>query len=486
MKTLALIASLLGASQLVASAATITDQNVFNNSVQGQATVAVTDGYNTGVFPPSGIDDLAGPANPNEFYFADFQGVTPAPDHRLSLTGFDAHSGISAFNFFAGDNYENGRVATQVTIYYSTSPTTDGSLSTSDYVALNSGNPYTLGRTTDYSNNSYLNLDTTSGITYDTLLVDIPGGTRSILFDFGTSQLSNGDGTGYQVGEGFAEIQAIAAVPEPSTWAMMFAGLAFLGFCIRRKSKMTSASLGVAGCLFAASQMNASAQIISTPNIFNDGTDPAALVTVDSDYSYGSFPTSNVDNLSAGGQFVFGDYHRNGSTTNPVVNDQLMSISGFSDPTGIGSLRFFDLNQYEVGRVATQVTLFYTKATLTGAAALNPANYLVLNGGAAYSLPTDLNSNNGYTGGTDAASGVNYDTLTGLSVPTGTKGILLDFGAERDAYNGNTYFVGSGFQEIQAFGDAVVVPEPSTWAMMIGGLAFLGLCIRRKSASTKV
>jgi hypothetical protein len=37
--------------------------------------------------------------------------------------------------------------------------------------------------------------------------------------------------------------------------------------------------------------------------------------------------------------------------------------------------------------------------------------------------------------------------------------------------------VGAGFQEIQAFAP---VPEPKTWALLIGGFALLGLAIRRK------
>ena len=244
--------------------------------------------------------------------------------------------------------------------------------------------------------------------------------------------------------------------------------------------KLNRTLLPIAILIFLVSQVGTPAQIIATPNIFNDGT-TQATVTTDSDYNTGSFPQSNIDNLSASGLFVFGDYARNGSTSNPTVNDQNMSISGFTDPTGIASLRIFDGNNYEVGRVATQVTIYYTQSTLTGAALLDKSNYNVLNGGLAYNLPADLNSINGYTGGTDVASGINYDELTGLSAPAGTKSILLDFGPERDAYNSNTYFVGAAFAEIQAFG-GVAAPEPSTYAMMLGGMALLGLLIRRKVA----
>jgi hypothetical protein len=77
---------------------------------------------------------------------------------------------------------------------------------------------------------------------------------------------------------------------------------------------------------------------------------------------------------------------------------------------------------------------------------------------------------------------VPFDTLTGLNIPTGAKSVLLDFGAERDAYGapGSTYYVGVGFSEIQAFAP---VPEPSTWAMlMTSALGLAGLLRVRRLA----
>ena len=61
---------------------------------------------------------------------------------------------------------------------------------------------------------------------YDDLAVNIPTGTQSLLFDFGNPG----------IGKGFTEIEAYAAAPEPSTYAMMFAGAALVAFCLRRKA----------------------------------------------------------------------------------------------------------------------------------------------------------------------------------------------------------------------------------------------------------
>jgi hypothetical protein len=42
-----------------------------------------------------------------------------------------------------------------------------------------------------------------------------------------------------------------------------------------------------------------------------------------------------------------------------------------------------------------------------------------------------------------------------------------------------------GLSEVRFLGNIAEVPEPSTYAMMLAGLAFLGVCLRRKSALPK-
>ena len=72
----------------------------------------------------------------------------------------------------------------------------------------------------------------------------------------------------------------------------------------------------------------------------------------------------------------------------------------------------------------------------------------------------------------DSAGTQGFDTLTGLDIPVGTESILFSFTRPGTA--------GTGFSEIQGF----AVPEPSTYAMMLGGLALLGFCVRRKGMLT--
>jgi hypothetical protein len=215
-------------------------------------------------------------------------------------------------------------------------------------------------------------------------------------------------------------------------------------------------------------------------NIFNPTGLSTAQATVSANTSYPGFSTAKVDDGTANG-FVFGDYLRPGQTD--TTNDQLMSITGFSDPSGISSLRFFDIDNYESGRVADQVTIYYSTSALTGNS-LSTSAYTELGN---YSLPiSSTTSNNAYTSGT-TSDGDAYDTLSGLLIPAGTTSILFDFGAERNHNGGpstdgtdpNNYNVGVGFEEIQAFAP---IPEPSTNAMMLGALAILGFCFRRKLA----
>jgi hypothetical protein len=215
-------------------------------------------------------------------------------------------------------------------------------------------------------------------------------------------------------------------------------------------------------------------QTIADSNIFTGATP-----TPNNEYNDGIFSKFNVNDGTAS-QFYFSD-----SST-----DSTLTFSGFSDPSGINSIRFYDAETYQVARVATQVTVYATSNTLTGTSALeDKGNYtevgyftLSTGPGGYYDGGVDANvaaSHPGYAPSGDY-TGTGYgsfDTISGLNLSANTKEVLLDFGAAQ--YSDEGYNVGQGFTEIQAF---AVAPEPSTYAMMLGGLAILGLCVRRKLA----
>jgi hypothetical protein len=194
----------------------------------------------------------------------------------------------------------------------------------------------------------------------------------------------------------------------------------------------------------------------STLNIFS-----GASVDANSVFSSGAYsPSSVVDGLANGAtstEFFFGN-------TDP----ELLSIAGFSAPAGIDSITFFNTQAGQ--RAAPSVIIYTSTSDLT--TDVNPADYTALNGGLAFTLPTDAGvPPSSYTEGLDSASGgadFGFDTLTGLDIPVGTQSILFDFGSPTQA---------AGLSEIQGF---PAVPEPSTWAMMgLGAVGLLFLARRR-------
>jgi hypothetical protein len=208
----------------------------------------------------------------------------------------------------------------------------------------------------------------------------------------------------------------------------------------------------------------ANAATISDPNIFNHGT--AATTASSSEYNSGDAPSNAVD--LSGNQFFFNDGQPGGS-------HETLSITNFSAPAGIDYFRFYDTEEYEQGRLAKTVSI-YTSTSVTSST--DPADYTLL-GTFSLATMTGAANTNGLTYTTASYAGTSngvydyYDQLRVGGITSTTKSVLFDFGP--------TPGIGYGFTEIQAFN----VPEPSTYALMIGGLAFLGFCVHRKNVSVK-
>jgi hypothetical protein len=99
-------------------------------------------------------------------------------------------------------------------------------------------------------------------------------------------------------------------------------------------------------------------------------------------------------------------------------------------------------------------------------------------GSTSYYLKTDGGSLSYYTQSTDTTD-TNLPTADYVEF-TGISGAALS--SEALTVTGAGTGLG-GFQLID--NGAAVVPEPSTWAMMLGGLGMLAFCVRRKAASVK-
>ena len=207
----------------VTKAATVSDPNLFNS-----ATVTTTPGYPG--FSSSALTD-GGSA---QFFFSD-----NSTDSLLSLSGLSTPGGIDSIRFYDTEEYQPTRVAKTVTIYASSTVPTVGSLLDSTQYTLVGTFPLPLGSNGYYSGGVDSNIlaanpgynpqpggyNQISYGSYDTLNLNIAAGTQSLLFDFGPAQ-SDGNGT---LGQGFTEIQGFAAaVPEPSTYALMIMGVGLL------------------------------------------------------------------------------------------------------------------------------------------------------------------------------------------------------------------------------------------------------------------
>jgi hypothetical protein len=164
---------------------------------------------------------------------------------------------------------------------------------------------------------------------------------------------------------------------------------------------------------------------------------PAQSVNASSTNPNAAFAAINVVDRS-NAAFRFAD----------LSGPQRLAISNFN--AAINTLRFFDTPSYS-GSTASSVTIYYSPARQL---ALTPASYTELGVFAlpttsgVYQTPTSPADHPRATdpGGNPALT-IDYDQLTGLTIPAGTQSILLDFGS-------NPTGLGFGFSEIQALGAA--------------------------------
>jgi hypothetical protein len=155
-------------------------------------------------------------------------------------------------------------------------------------------------------------------------------------------------------------------------------------------------------------------------------------------------PTNAVDGTVS--PFVFSD-----ADAAPTL-----TISGVSST--INTVRFFDTPQF-TGRTPSSVVISTSPDGTT---------FNILG---TYALPTDTTHTNYQTASSDTAGGatIDYDTLTGLSLPSGTTSLQFAF----TPYTDSTGFTnGPGLSEIQGF--VTAAPEPSQTAVLGLGILCLG------------
>jgi len=177
--------------------------------------------------------------------------------------------------------------------------------------------------------------------------------------------------------------------------------------------------------------------------------------TADGDAAF--HPTNLLDGTTAAFRFGSG------------TAGQRLAVSNFN--AAVHTLRFFDTPSY-TDRAASTVTVYYSPLKQL---ALTTASYAALG---TFSLATD-NVGGGAQGdvyrtptspadhpratdpSANPAATVHYAELTGLTIPTGTQSVLLDFGV-------NPAGLGFGFTEIQAFG-YITPARPADASMLAWG-----------------
>ena len=168
-------------------------------------------------------------------------------------------------------------------------------------------------------------------------------------------------------------------------------------------------------------------------NIF----DPTDKVAVSNAFASAAFSGSHlVDGTNKA--FVFGN-----------ASNERVSLSGFH--RAIGRLRFFDTPSY-TGRTPAQVTIYCSAAAQTS---LNPGDYTKIGTftlpvvGDTYANPTLPAAHpDASDPACHPAAAIDFCDLDGLSIPSGTRSLLLDFS--------KTGGDGDGLTEIQAFAPATL------------------------------
>jgi hypothetical protein len=155
------------------------------------------------------------------------------------------------------------------------------------------------------------------------------------------------------------------------------------------------------------------------------------------------------------------------SVTNPNTDSTYLTVGGsgdiFSNTTTADNILLTDLTVGEPTGTATLTLRQQGAYLLIDGTSADFANLVTTTNGV-----TDSLGANGYVLGVSTGTGLNYTA----------------FNIEMFDINGTQINTSSNYQGLQLYlnnGDLEVVPEPGTWALMLGGLALLIVIQRRKN-----
>jgi hypothetical protein len=228
-------------------------------------------------------------------------------------------------------------------------------------------------------------------------------------------------------------------------------------------SPITNASLITPTVLVQGT--SSSAPVYTPAGITYDSTGHASTLTFsltganDNRYSTVGFDNSTTNNGSTGAYSQF----------NPTGNLTYFLQSGVEaiDGAGTESLTFGGLNLAATYNVYAYVQSLNFAGSQADAVTLGSQTYYLMTDNLTVTSGTQSSATSALN-----APVADYVEFTGISGATLATTALTETGS----------FTGfSGFQVV----NVGVAPEPSTWAMMLGGLGILGFCIRRRSLQVK-
>jgi hypothetical protein len=213
---------------------------------------------------------------------------------------------------------------------------------------------------------------------------------------------------------------------------------------------------------------------------FNSGS----TSTLGTPYDHSGSSTNINDGVVNGG---------NGDDTWPYgtgANGYVGATFTLSAGTQINSVVFYGRNFGDGGWFGTNNTgPLGAGSTLTAANLVVPTLQFTINGGTTWINDPYTATNNyvaqftgAYAGGGAATNPATFTLTHPLTTYLGQPIDGVRLIGSMGGYAGGAPGGFLGADEFQVFAGPLTAPEPTTWALMIGGLAVLGICVRRRRA----
>jgi hypothetical protein len=239
------------------------------------------------------------------------------------------------------------------------------------------------------------------------------------------------------------------------------------------------AILVFAGSLTARAQFTADTAFTSEDQVLTNATE---VWGGRANYGGGSFTLADGDSFNS----EFNNSNYVGTSLSNIQVDvdgayraDYTGVNAFSDSALNNVLTYDSTGNYGVFNIKG-LTAGVTYTVQFFAAMTNNGDY-TSGGGAPVESSTEIVTNTTSGGSSTLSFGQTYNPLTETYSGTGVYTVTDTFVAPSNGTQ-DFFFSSPTSQTVQIAAAVILIPEPSTYAMMLGGLALLGFCVRRKLA----